>query len=131
MTRELPEDAIYWINATDPVSVCGLDIEAFKGRLPRRVEGAHLVYHGSRLVAVSERQGRSLLFEVPPDHEHLQAYLAPLRHMLHRSFQALRSIRVETINEIDAARSPFLGALKTAFDVSVDYKHVMLYRRLQ
>jgi ATP-dependent Lhr-like helicase len=79
---------------------------------------------------VSERNGKALRFNVPPDDAHLPEYLGVLRHLLTREFQPIRRIPIETINGDDAARSPYVDALRTAFDVTVDYKEVTLYRRL-
>jgi len=129
LQRKLPEDAVYWLNATDPASLCGARLDAFRGRLPRRVAGAHLVYRGTQLVAVSKRNGKTLAFEAPPDDPNLPEYLGPLHHMLTRQFRPVRRITVETINGEDAARSPYLDVLSTAFDVAIDYRTVVLYRK--
>jgi len=58
-------------------------------------------------------------------------YLAPLRHMLTRSFQPVSRLTIETINDEDAAKSPYVDALRTAFDAMVDYRTVVLYRQIQ
>ncbi len=129
LQRELPKDAIWWINATDPTSLCGTPLDAVRGMLPKRLENSHLVYHGNRLVMVSTRRGKSLRFHVPPEDPHIHGYLGPLRHLLMREFQPERRIAIETINEEKATQSPYLDALRTAFDVIVDYKQVSLYRK--
>ncbi len=129
LQRRLPEDTVYWINATDPASLCGIQLEAIRGSLPKRIAGTHLVYRGTRLVATSRRNGRNLIFNVPPDDPHLPEYISPLRHLLTRQFQSVRRITIETINDEEAARSPYLDVLRTAFDVTIDYKSVTLYRR--
>ena len=129
LNRKMPEDAIFFMNAHDPASLCGLQLDALKGNLPRRLPGNHLVFHGKRLVMTSERNGKSLQLNVEPDDPHLQEYLAVLRHLLTRQFQPLRRIAIESINGEDAVRSPYLNALKTSFDVSVDYKNVTLHRK--
>jgi len=130
LQRRLPEDVIYWINATDPASLCGIQLEAIRGSLPKRVASTHLVYRGTRLVAVSRRNGRNLTFNVPPDDPHLPEYISPLRHLLTRQFQPVHRITIETINDEEAARSPYLDMLRTAFDVQFDHKNVTLYRKL-
>jgi ATP-dependent Lhr-like helicase len=128
LSRKLPEDAVYWLNATDPASLCGVQIESVKGTLPKRIAGTHLVYHGARLVAVSQQYGRILMFRVPPDDSHLSEYLGVLRHLLTRQFQPLRRITIETINGDEAARSSYVDALRTSFDVIVEARNVILYR---
>ena len=128
LQRKLPQDVIYWINATDPASLCGVQLEALRGSLPKRIVGTHLIYRGTRLVAISRRNGRNLIFNVPPDDPHLSEYMSPLRHLLTRQFQPVRRITIETINNEEAAHSPYLDVLRTAFDVTIDYKKVILYR---
>ncbi|MBU2551726.1 MAG: DEAD/DEAH box helicase [Proteobacteria bacterium] len=122
------DDRVYWFQAMDPVSPCGLGLEAFKGRLPRRVEGAHLVFRGPELVLVSERQAKSLTFHVAPDDTRLPEYLGPLRHLLDRRHPPRFRLRIETINGREASASPYLDALKTAFEVMIEHRTVILYR---
>jgi len=127
LQHKMPEDRVYWLNATDPTSLCGVPLDALRGTLPKRVESTHLVYHGNRLVLVSKRHGRDLTIHVPPDDPNLQRYMGPFRHMLTRPFQRLRRITIETINGESAIRSPYIDALRTSFDVVVDYRKVTLY----
>jgi ATP-dependent helicase Lhr and Lhr-like helicase len=127
---KLPENKVYWINATDPASLCGVQIEIPKGELPRRIAGNHLVYHGSRLVLVSQKNGGSLDFLVAPNDSHLTEYFGVLRHMLGRQFQPLRRIVVETINGEPASDSPYLASLKTSFEVMMQNDTVALYRKM-
>jgi len=129
LQRKIPDDVIYWISAMDPASLCGIQLEALKGALPRRAAGTHMVHRGSRLVLVSQRNGRTLTFNVPPDDPHLLAYMGFLRHLLTRPFKPLRRIIIEDINGEDAAQSPYVDTLRTGFDVIADYKNIILYRR--
>ncbi len=46
-----------------------------------------------------------------------------------RQFQPVRRITIETINGEEAARSPYVDVLRTAFDVTIDYRNVVLYRK--
>ncbi|MEE8399995.1 MAG: hypothetical protein V3S89_13375, partial [Desulfobacterales bacterium] len=127
--QNMAEDSIYWINATDPASLCGIQLEKIKGTLPRRVSGTHLVYRGNRIVAVSKRNGRSLSFDVPPDDPQIDEIQAFLDHLLTRRFQPLRQITIETINEVGAAQSEYVDSLRIRFEVIIDYKNVVLYKR--
>ena len=131
LQRKLPDASIYWVNAIDPVSICGIRLDAVKGRLPRRVESNHLVYRGTELVLVSRRFGRDLKFHVEPDDHHLPQYLGPLHHLLRRPFRPLSRIAIQTINGEKAVRSPYVDCLRTSFEVVVDYKHVNLYRGIE
>jgi ATP-dependent helicase Lhr and Lhr-like helicase len=78
---------------------------------------------------VSKRYGKELNFLIPPDAPRLAETFGPLHHLLTRPFQPLRRrIAVETINEGPAPQSPYLPALRAAFEVVVDYKFVNLSR---
>jgi ATP-dependent Lhr-like helicase len=109
----LPEDQVWWINATDPASPCSLGLEDLPFGLPRRVLGNHLVFHGRRLVVTSERRGARLNIEVPPDHPHLADYLGFLKVQLSRQIRPRRFIQIDIINDETAATSPYAGALRS------------------
>jgi ATP-dependent Lhr-like helicase len=131
LQRKLPEDVIYWINATDPASLCGIQLDSVRGMLPARVLTTHLVYRGNRLIAVSKRNGKDLIINVAPDDPNLPEYMVVLRHLLTRKFQPMKRISIETINGEKALHSPYIPALRTFSDVAVDYKHVTLYRKIR
>ena len=125
-----PAGEVFWINAQDPASMCGLPLQALKQTLPNRLPGNHLVYNGSCLVLTSLRHGNELIFNVDSDDADVPAYLGVLRHLLSRQFRPLKKITVQTINGQVAARSPYVDALRIAFDVLLDYKQIILYPRL-
>jgi ATP-dependent Lhr-like helicase len=128
LQRALPEERVFWLNAVDPASLCGIQLESIKGTLPPRVASTHLVYHGDRLVMVSKRYGRDLTFHIPSEDPRLPDYLGPLHHLLTRPVQPVRRIAIETINGEPASQSPYLSAMRTVFKVVVDYKSVNLSR---
>jgi ATP-dependent Lhr-like helicase len=130
LQRQLPDDKIFWINATDPVSLCGRGLEELKGRLPRRLDSTHLVYRGPELVLVSERNGKALTFNVPPDDPDIQYFLSPLRHLLQRGFMHHKRIQIETINGDEASKSPYVEVLRTGFELMVETRGVTLYRKV-
>ena len=125
----LPEDAIYWVSATDPASFCGVDVEGLKGSLPARRRGTHLVYHGERLVLVSKRNGRELEIRVDVDHPHLLDYFSVLKGLLTREFQPLSSLEVETIAGEPALGSPYLEPLGELFRLTRETRSVRLWKR--
>ena len=131
LQRQPPEDAVYWIHATDPASLCGIQLDSIRGMLPARAASTHLVYRGNQLGLVSKRHGKDLTFHVPPDDPHLPEYMVLLRHLLTRQFQPVRRIAIETINGEKASQSPYVPALRTSFDVIVDYQYVNLYRKMR
>jgi ATP-dependent helicase Lhr and Lhr-like helicase len=130
LQRKLPEDPVYWMNAADPASLCGVPVDSLRGALPPRLPGTHLVFRGTRLVMVSKRNGKDLTFNAPPDDPDFPEYLGALRHLLTRKFQPLRRIAVETINGEDAPQSPYVAPLRACFEVLVDYKYVNLSRKV-
>jgi ATP-dependent Lhr-like helicase len=131
LQRLSPGNEVYWLSALDPASLCGIQLKSLKDQLPRRLAGTHLGYCGDRLVLVSRRHGRELVFHVNTDDPDIQTYLSLLRHLMSRQFQPQRQITVETINDMTAAKSPFVDALRISFDVLVEYKNVVLYRKIQ
>ncbi len=131
LLRGEPQNEVYWMNAVDPASLCGVQVEGLKAALPKRVATTHLVFRGSDLVMVSRRNGKSLTIHPAPDDSLLPELFGCLRHLLTREFRPLRSVTVEKINDTQAAQSPYVDALRVGFDVIVDYKNVTIYRRVQ
>jgi ATP-dependent Lhr-like helicase len=131
LQRKLPEEAIYWINATDPASLCGIPLDSVRGMVPARVPTTHLVYRGKRLVVVSKRNGKDLVINAAPDDPSLPEYLVGLGHLLTRKFQPMKRISIESVNGEKAIHTPYLPALRTLWDVAVDYKNVTLYRKIR
>jgi ATP-dependent Lhr-like helicase len=129
LQQNLPEETIFWINAADPVSLCGVQMDGLRGMLPPRVASTHLVYRGKNLKVVSKRNGKDLSFLVPYNDPDLPNYFISLHHLLTRKFQPLRRIMIETINDEKATESLYIPALRAAFDVSVDPKEVVLFRK--
>jgi ATP-dependent Lhr-like helicase len=106
------EEAVYWLCATDPISLCGLGIEALKGKLPPRKDNTHLVYHGRRLALVSRGHGNQLTIEVPPEAPVLPRLLAVFRELLTRQFAPLKSVAVSLVNGVPAQESPYAPRLR-------------------
>jgi ATP-dependent Lhr-like helicase len=129
LRQRLPEDAIYWMNATDPASLCGLQIDSLRGMLPPRVSGTHLVYRGKDLKVISKRNGKDSSFFVSHDDPDLPKYFISLQHLLTRKFKPLKRITLETINGERAPESPYVPAFRTSFDLSVDPNEVVLFRK--
>ena len=127
LTKGLPGDAVYWVNATDPASLCGSGLAGFPDRLPARLPSTHLVYRGVRLVLVSRRYGKDLELMTPPDDPQLPEYLAFFRVLLTREFNPLKRVFVERVNGEAAAVSPYATALKT-FGFQMSYKGLELWR---
>ena len=127
LNEPLPDESIYWMNATDPASLCGIGLEALKGLLPSRLPSTHLVYHGRRLVVISRRNGSRLEILSPPDAPYFPDYLAFFNVLLNREFSPEKIITVETINGRPALNSEYAGALK-AFGFRGYYKGLELVK---
>lgn len=125
----LPEDAVYWIHAQDPVSPCGLGIETLKALLPKRAPGTHVVFHGSRVVLVSQRRGGILEIRTNPDDPNLPRYYAVFEHLLERAVEPMNYISIDRINDVPAVRSPYLPSLRACFHAVTDTKRLTLWKR--
>jgi ATP-dependent Lhr-like helicase len=123
------EDRVWWVNATDPASPCGLGLEAFRDLVPRRIVTSHVVFHGARVVVVSERRGRSMRVEVGADHPRLHDYLGFLKNLVGRSVKPVKAVTIETINDEPAASSPYREALSEIFHVTRTPTALRLSRR--
>jgi ATP-dependent Lhr-like helicase len=130
LRQKLPADTLFWINAQDPASICGLGIDALKDELPRRLVGTHLVYLGSRLAMVSRRHGKILDVRLPEGHPRLPDCFDLFAHLFNRPISPRRSITVETINGKAAAESPLAEVLSQRFDILVETGSITVYRRM-
>ena len=124
----LADDRVFWVNAADPASPCGLGLPGLAG-LPNRLPGNHLVYRGAELVVVSERRGRRLTIAVGPDHPDLGRYLTFLKVALTRQERPVKGIVVETINDEPAAEGPYRAVLAALFHVTRDGTSLRLGRK--
>jgi ATP-dependent Lhr-like helicase len=121
LRQGLDEDAVFWVNACDPASLCGTGIEGLKPILPSRLASNYVVYQGLRVVLVAQRNGKSLRCHVDPGHTRLPDYLAFFKVLIERDFHPLKRIVVETINNEPALQSPYLEDLKRfGFEKNVD-----------
>jgi len=125
--RQQPgKKAIYWLSAIDPASLCGLGLEALKGKLPKRLASTRLAYRGEELLLEVLRSGKAVIFHIPPEDPDVERALEPIRHMLTRSFNPIRTIHLETINDEDARVSPYLEVLGARFRLHCDHKRVVI-----
>lgn len=126
LRRALDDDAVFWLNAADPASLCGAGLADLD--LPERRATTHLVYHGRRLVLVSKRRGGELDFRVPPDAPRLAEYLGVLDALQQRAVDGVKGVRVTTINGAPASDSPYLPALAARFEAVPRLDGVTLWR---
>jgi ATP-dependent Lhr-like helicase len=105
--EQLSEDEVWWLNAADPASLCGVDLPALKSFLPSRLVSTHLVFQGRTLVLVSRRRGRELSVRVRPDASRFTEYLSFMRILTSRDARPMSAVHVETINGEPALSSPY------------------------
>jgi ATP-dependent Lhr-like helicase len=122
---ELPHDAVFWLNACDPASPCGLRLDGIDPSLPRRVPTNHLVFHGSRVALLSKRMGRDVEIRSGPEDPNLRRYLSMFGHWTRREVRPLKAVRVETINGVSVEHSPYAPVLEESGFLS-DYKTLIL-----
>ena len=125
----LPEDAVFWMNAVDPASPSGLGLEDLRQTVPARRPSNHLVFHGSKVVVISQRSGGELRINASPDHPDLSRYLDFLGVLLTRQFDPRRAITVETINGEPATSSPYAPILEQRFQSTREPAGLKLRRR--
>ena len=123
------EDVVYGLNAADPASLCGVELEGLKAELPSRLVTTHLVYHGHELVLVSKRRGKDLDLRITPEHPRLDKVWGVLKRLITREVQPLGSILVEQINDEPAAQSPFVLSLSEAFRATREGPNLRLWKR--
>ncbi|HYW83453.1 MAG TPA: hypothetical protein VFB30_09375, partial [Spirochaetia bacterium] len=121
--------AVWWVNAADPASLCGMDIEALKPALPSRLPTTHVVFHGHKVVLVSRRKGLELEFRVPPESPRLSEYLAFVKVLTSRERRPMSAVRVETINDVPAGNSPYKEGL-LQFGFVEDYRRLSYRARV-
>ena len=94
---------IFWMNAADPASPAGFDVEGSDPRLPPRSAAGHLCFRGSELTAVSSGSFRHLRIFAGPEDPELPVILAFLTMPRRRKVRPERKVSIETINGKPAA----------------------------
>jgi ATP-dependent helicase Lhr and Lhr-like helicase len=137
---EIPPDAaVWWVDALDPASPCGLRLPGLaegggprdetEPALPERRAGNHVVFEGERVVVVSRRRGASLEIRAGADHPRLGEYLGFLKTALTRDVVPRKLVEVEEINGVPAPESPYRERLRELFSATVEPGSVKLRRR--
>lgn len=128
LKQDRESDRIYWLNACDPASFCGIGIEGFRQDLPARLPSNYVVYHGSNIALVIQKNGRSLDFRIDPSHARMPEMLTIFKTLLERDFNPRKRIIVETINNEPALTSPYIDDL-IKFGFSKDIDRLELWRQ--
>jgi len=116
-------DAVFWMNAADPASLCGMGPDPLKRMLPSRLPTTHIVFRGFNVVLVSRRMGRDLEFRVPSEDERIPEYLGFVRDLTSRDQHPLQAVHVLSVNGVPVGKSPYRrGMLQAGF--MEDYKRL-------
>lgn len=125
LVEGIDPELVFWISAADPISLCGTGLESLRSwRLPRRTSRSRLVFHGPRLVLVSERDGKRLDIRVEPDDPSLPRYLALLFDPARRDsgHRATSTVCVELINGASSLTSPYRPVFESALGSYGDHR---------
>jgi ATP-dependent Lhr-like helicase len=128
LSEPMHDDQIYWMNAIDPASLCGIRLDSLKDVFPSRIPSTYLVYRGKKLAVISRRNANVLDFHVPPDDPRILDYLFFFKVLLMREFNPEKIITVEAINGKPAQESDYARPLKE-FGFSGGYKGLDLVKR--
>ncbi|MDR1144185.1 MAG: DEAD/DEAH box helicase [Spirochaetaceae bacterium] len=110
----VPGAPVYWMNAADPASPAGWNIEGLDSRLPPRTSASRLCFRGPALAAVSSKSGRELELFIPPGDPGIGGVLSFLTVPRTRACHPVQKITLETVNGSSAAKSPYAAALEAA-----------------
>jgi ATP-dependent Lhr-like helicase len=100
-------NTIYWMNAADPASPAGLDIEGLDPRISGRLATSRLYFRGAQLIAVSNRNNKELHVFIAPDDPGVPALIDLIKIPRTRKFIPENKIVVDTINNITAGQSEY------------------------
>jgi ATP-dependent Lhr-like helicase len=100
-------DGIYWMNAVDPASPAGLDIEGLDPRLPDRQQSSRVYFRGAQLIAVSNRNGKEQHIFIAPDDPGIPALIDLIKIPRTRKIFSENKIVVDTINNKTAGQSEY------------------------
>ncbi len=111
--------SVFWCNALDPVSPCGLGLEW--PELPHRRANNLLAFKDGALALVVTSGGKALQVFVEPDDDALPKLLAPLAHLAKRG-----RIALNTVNGEPAIHSPWLAPIERTLRCHRDHKAVYI-----
>jgi len=103
---------IYWMNAADPASPSGLDIDGLGYTLCARMSGNRLYYRGASLIAVSVKNGKELKINIEANDLDIPQLITLLKIPRTRNFLPENKIIIEKINDLEAAKSDYTSAFK-------------------
>ncbi len=123
LRESIPSTSVWWVNATDCASPCGLGLHW--PELPQRRSTNYVVFVGEELALVIENGGKVLRFFIEPEHHSTDEVLEVLVHLA----RLRRRLEVQKINDAEAIGSPWLTALDRVLKIQADHRRVELELR--
>jgi ATP-dependent Lhr-like helicase len=105
-------DGIYWMNAADPASPAGLDIEGLDPRIPSRLPSTRLYFRGGQLAAVTNKNSKEVQFFISPNDTDIAAIIELLKIPRTRKVLPEKKLSVEAINSAEAVHSEYAPAFQ-------------------
>ncbi|MDZ7670612.1 MAG: DEAD/DEAH box helicase [Gammaproteobacteria bacterium] len=116
LQSERPRPGVFWCNALDPVSPCGLGLDW--PELPQRRIGNYLAFSDGALALVAENLGKRLTFYLPPDHPDCATTAALLGFLLARQ----RRLVIDSVNGERLPDSDYRPVLETVGRLVSDHR---------
>ena len=107
LNQDLERDRIFWLNACDPASLCGINVKSLRQDLPTRLPSNFVVYHGGNIALIVQKNGKSLDFRIDPGHARIPETLTIFKTLLERDFNPRKRIIVEIINNRPVLNSSY------------------------
>ncbi|HEX2959253.1 MAG TPA: DEAD/DEAH box helicase [Chitinispirillaceae bacterium] len=112
----LNTDVFFWINATDPASLCSVPLQSIKSTLPPRLPSTSLIYHGIQLIVISYKNGRELECRFSGNDPDVITIFQYLSQLAQSGVSPMSSRKIEIINGKSVFESEFAECfLKAGF----------------
>jgi len=119
-------EAVYWMNAADPASPCGIIPAPLEKGLPARLASNYVVWHGLHPALVILRNGAELQFAISPEEARDTHYYAVFGHLTGRDISPTSRVTVSVINGQAASESVYADCLLSNGFQS-DHKRLVLW----
>jgi ATP-dependent Lhr-like helicase len=107
-------NSLYWMNAADPASPAGLEIDGLDPRIPARLSSTRLYFRAEQLIAVSSKNSKELQIFLTPDDSDMGNLIELIKIPRTRKIFPESKMLVENINGTPAARNEYVQAFKAA-----------------
>ena len=111
-------NGFYWMNASDPASPAGLDIEGLPYKLCARSAGNRLYFKRASLAAISEKSGKTMQINLKADDPDIHELIALFKIPRTRNVRPENKITIEKINGEEAAKCVYASCFKESGFIS-------------